>query len=45
MAYDQALAERVRNTISSETGWVAKEMFGGIWLYAAWQHGVRHDRR
>jgi TfoX/Sxy family transcriptional regulator of competence genes len=30
MAYDQALAERVRNTITGETGWVAKEMFGGI---------------
>ncbi len=30
MAYDQALADRVRKTIAGKTGWVAKEMFGGI---------------
>lgn len=30
MAYDQALAERVQKTIAGQTGWVAKEMFGGI---------------
>lgn len=30
MAYDHALAERVRKTIVGKTGWVAKEMFGGI---------------
>lgn len=30
MAYDQALAERVQKTIAGQTGWIEKEMFGGI---------------
>lgn len=30
MGYDQALAGRIQKTIAGKTGWVAKEMFGGI---------------
>jgi len=45
MAYDQALAERVRKTIAGKTGWVAKEMFGGIgfMLHGNMAYGVIDD--
>jgi hypothetical protein len=44
VAYDEQLADRIRDAVQSEQGLPEKRMFGGLAFFTQRQHGGQRER-